>query len=124
MARITIEISLKDNELYYQDSESHSGFKIETHVKPEDEIVWFTKPDSGIEKLTRPIISGTAGFFEKEPSPASDTQWNARAGDISVGGMKYQFGYEPSSSIKNSALAQAGGAERVNEEDTPGLLMP
>lgn len=124
MARITIEISLKDNKLYYQDSESQSGFKIETHVKPEDEIVWFTKPDSGIKKLLRPKISGIAGFFEKEPSQVSDTQWNARAGNLELGEMKYDFGYVPSNPIEKSAINQASGQEKVNDEDTPGLLMP
>jgi hypothetical protein len=123
MARITIEISLKDNKLYYQDSESHSGFKIETHVKPEDEIVWFTKPDSGIIDLKNPKITGSPGFFEKEPTQVSKTQWNARVGEIKEGLVTYDFKYDLNYRQGLSG-EENDSVEQLNDEDSPILKYP
>jgi hypothetical protein len=123
MARITIEISLKDNELYYQDSESHSGFKIETHVKPEDEIEWVAEPGSGIKDIKKLDITGTPGFFEKEPSRVSATQWNARVGNIVEGKVTYVITYL-NGSKSNDSLTQTSAVEQLNDEKSPVIMLP
>lgn len=122
MTRITIVISLRDGKLYYQDSESHSGFKIETHVQPQDEIEWIAEPGSGIEELKDPVITGTPGFFEKEPSRVGPTQWNARAGNINEGNITYNFSFK-SNGAKISVLKSAI-PDTAKDNDPPGLLIP
>lgn len=122
MGKKTIEISLRDGKLYYKDSEDNHGRYIQTHLNPQDEVVWELAKDSGIKELKNVDINGTADFFEKPPSQVGPTQWNARVGNLSEGEVTYLFTYI--SADGTTATSSFIASSSVKTEDPPALLIP
>jgi hypothetical protein len=122
MGKKTIEISLRDGKLYYKDSEDNQGRYIQTHLNPEDEVVWELAKDSGIKELKNVEIDGTADFFEKQPTQVTPGQWNARVGNLSEGEVTYLFTYIGADGITATSSFMASSS--VKTEDPPALLIP
>lgn len=108
MGKITIEISIKDNKLYYQDSENHQGNTIESYAKAGDRIIWTVSKDSEIKDLTGMNIIGSPGYFKRGPSKRGLKKWTAKVSNkIKSGEIEYFIFYNNDDNSKMASTSSA-----------------
>lgn len=127
MGKIKIYISLKDDELYYCDTEEHNGQTIETTVNPGDTIIWKTEKCSCIKEISDiSIISEeNNAFFSEGPTQKKPKSWKAKVSESAQGEIEYQISYIKNETSETESTKNEGNVVlSVKETEPPKIRIP
>lgn len=116
-----IYIEVIDDNLYYRDSENHSGKTITTNVQKGSKVEWGFHKYSGIGEIKN-IIPSNPDFFTKQPVPKRNSkQWKALVSEKAAGETTYTIEYTGSNTPQEVTLKSAGTQSNTKDEEPPSI---
>ena len=127
MGNFTIQITLQNGLLYYQDQNNPvKKTTITSHINAGSKIFWEAKNGSGISEITGiAILNATEGYITDGPKQVNTTKWSAEIGKVAKGSASYEIRYiaeKQKSTLIAAATDSSGGG--TSDTDPPDLRTP